>query len=340
MDEDTTDQLVHFAEHHLSPNGLFWFFGGEPFSHYESMKYIVEKAYAHGWPWRFGVTTNCTLLDEAKVKWAKKFGLGVLCSIDGPEEKHDKFRVYSDGRGSWNEAWRGIQLVRRWLIPTPQIRWTFTPETVEGLADDMKLFVEKYELFNIAVDAAYEVEWLPEDLLKLKAELEKLKKDYKVWMKQGKPVFSMFIRDANSSVTQKMRGWRSRCGLGEGAVGVDVDGTIYPCHRFVCSREIKIGHVSKGFSSERTKWIEKWRKLPPYSEIPEKCLKCKFKKACPGGCLALNFDLFGDLHVVPKTACEIKQLTVEVLGDLCLELQNNETFRRLYLRRQPRTCVE
>ena len=57
---------------------------------------------------------------------------------------------------------------------------------------------------------------------------------------------------------------------------------------------------------------------------------CNFKKACCGGCIAMNFDMFEDPHVVSKAVCEIKQLTVEVLGGLCLELQSNETFKKLY----------
>ena len=129
----------------------------------------------------------------------------------------------------------------------------------------------------------YEAEWTPADLAALRSELELFREYYKTWMQQGVPVWSMFVRDANSAVTLKERRWCSRCGLGEGAVGVDYDGTLYPCHRFIDSHEIKIGDIYNGFNANRLNWMEHWRKAEPYCETPKKCLECNYKKACTGG---------------------------------------------------------
>lgn len=340
MTIETADQLIRFAEQNLNPNGTIWFFGAEPFCNFDVMRYIVEKSNAKGHKWKFGATTNATLLTEERVRWMKKYNFGALCSIDGPKESHNQNRIYPNGKGSWDDAWRGLNLVKEILNATPQIRWTVTPSTVKGLAENIRSFVEEQKLTNMAIDMVYEIKWTEEDLANLKKELEIFKGHYSKWMQQGIPVFSMFIRDANSAVSNTTRNWASRCGLGTGSIGVDYDGTLYPCHRFIDSHKISIGNIFNGFNSKRLEWTEKWRKIAPYCEIPKKCLTCNYKKACTGGCLAMNYDVFDNARVNPETFCTIKQLIAEVLGDLCKSLQNNSTFQKLYRKRQQPQCQQ
>ncbi|MCW3984251.1 MAG: SPASM domain-containing protein [Candidatus Bathyarchaeota archaeon] len=330
MTTETADQLINFAEKYLSPDGRFWFFGAEPLCNWPTIKYIVEKCRAKGYKWNFGATTNATLIDEEKVAWMKQVNFGLLLSIDGPKESHNANRVYADGTGSWDDAWKGLSLVRKALNPTPQIRWTVTPSTVKGLADQIRTVVEDHNLTNLAVDFAYEVEWTQENLATLKNELQVFGGYYKKWMAEGKPVFSMFVRDANAALTQTVRPWCTRCGLGNGSVGVDYDGKLYPCHRFIDSHKICIGDIYDGFNATYKQWIESWQKIAPYCEEPKKCLACNYKKACSGGCIAMNYDLFDTPHVNPETFCTIKQLIVETLGDLCKSLQDNPTFQKQY----------
>jgi uncharacterized protein len=332
MNIATADQLIHFAEQNLKPDGTLWFFGAEPFCNFEIMKYIVEKSRStsKGQKWKFGATTNATLLTEEIVRWMKQHNFGILCSIDGLEESHNKNRVYPDGSGSWADAWRGLNYVRDILNPNAQVRWTVTPSTVKGLAENIRIFVEEYKIINMPIDFLHEVTWTQEDLATLRKELQIFREHYRRWMQQGLSVFSMWVRDANSAIINPSRRWDSRCGLGSGSVGIDYDGTIYPCHRFIDSHEIKIGNIYTGFDKQRVEWIEKWTKVAPYCEVPKKCLHCNFKKACSGGCIAMNYDLLGTAHANPETFCIIKQMIVDVLGDLCVSLQNNPTFQKLY----------
>jgi uncharacterized protein len=334
MTKETADQLIRFGDQNLEPNGSIWFFGAEPFCNFDIIRYIVEKSIETGHKWRFGATTNCTLLTEEIVQLLKKYNFGFNCSIDGLRDTHNTNRIYPDGSGSWDDAWRGLSLIRKYINPTPQVRWTVTPSTTKGLADGIKTLVEEYKLTSLAVDMVYEAEWTSTDLATLKHELEIFRDYYAKWMQEGIPVFSMFIRDANSAITQQERRWCSRCGLGQGAVGVDYDGTLYPCHRFIDSHKIKIGDIYNGFNQTRTEWTENWRKAAPYCEIPKKCLDCNYKKACSGGCIAVNYDVFGITHANPEAFCTIKQLIVETLADLCKSLQNNPTFQKVYKKTQ------
>jgi uncharacterized protein len=340
MERETMDALVHFAMHHLAAGGTIWFFGGEPLASFETMKYITEKARAEGLVVRFGLTSNCTLLDEEKARWLRRHGYQILCSLDGSQAIHDRHRKYHDGRGSFGDAWRGVQLVRKYINPCPQIRWTIHVDTVEGTAEAMENLI-KQGLTNLAIDPVYEVKWDDDSLKTLRNELLKMRDLLDRCYERGIPVFSMFVRDAAVAVTARGRiRWTDRCGLAQGGVGVNVRGELNPCHRFCSSGRPVIGDVFEGFSPKRIEWIESWAATPPYSERPEMCLECNFKGACFGGCVAMNYDLFGDPHVVPESFCRIKQVTVEVFRPLVLKHLESPAFRRLYGAQALRPCVE
>ncbi|MCW4009154.1 MAG: SPASM domain-containing protein [Candidatus Bathyarchaeota archaeon] len=335
MTKETADQLIQFASQNLNPNGNIWFFGAEPLCNIDIIRYIAEKCRKEGHKWTFGATTNCTLITEEIAQWMKQYNFGINCSIDGLKESHNTNRVYPNGTGSWDDAWKGLSYVRKYLNPNPQLRWTVTPSTTKGIAEGIRTLVEEHKLTTLAVDFVYEVDWAPQDLATLKTELEIFRDYYSKWMERGIPVFSMWIRDANAAVTRTDRKWLSRCGLGQGAVGVDYDGTLYPCHRFVDSREIKIGDIYHGFNPNQRSWAEKWRIAAPYCEKPQKCLDCNYKAACTGGCVAMNYDVFGDVHVNAESFCTIKQLITDVFGDLCTSLQDNPTFQKIFRKTPP-----
>ena len=343
MQPDVVEALIDFGLRYGSRPIRIWWFGGEPLLAFDNViKYAVDLVLKRGLrvglngDVHFGLTTNCTLLTEDKVKFFARYGFGILLSIDGTKEKHDKYRVFPDGRGSFDVAWRGLQLVRKYLNPNPSIRWTVAPETVEGLANDVKWYVDQ-GLTNLAIDWVYEVKWYEEDLKKLRQEMYKIREYMIEWMRQGIPVMLKFVRDGVAPAVAPFRAWwKSRCGLGQGSVGVDVDGTIYSCHRFVSThkKELAIGHVKEGwYWDRRYGWVADWIKHPPYSEDGlERCRYCPYRVACHGGCLAVNYDLFGDIHIVPRSYCDIMQVLSEVWLPFhyLMMRENNSTYRSIY----------
>lgn len=340
MTKKTANNLLNFASRHLMQNGRIWFFGAEPFCSFDIIKYIVEKAVATPLNIQFGATTNCTLIDEEKIKFMAKHNFGVLCSLDLSKERHDKYRVYPDGSGSWDDAWRGLELVRKHLNQTPQIRATFAPGSIKGIADDIRNMVS-LGLTNLAVGPVEEVEWTDKDIDELEVEFKLLREYYANWYEAGIGVFSMFVRDGIAPQSGIPRPWFSHCGLGMGTVGIDVNGDIYPCHRFVASRDTRIGNVKTGFDPKRIHWIEKYQKIPPYSERPKECIGCIYKEACMGGCIASNHDQFGDTHILPLAFCKIKRLGVKYFGDFRERFGNNPVFQNLFLKKgQGQRCAE
>lgn len=337
MTEDTANHLLNFASRHLKRNGRIWFFGAEPFCGFDIMKYTVEKAVSTPLSIQFGCTTNCTLIDEENAKFMAKHKFGVLCSLDLSKERHNKYRVYPDGKGSWDDAWRGLELVRKYVNKTPQVRATFGPGSIKGIADDIKDFVDQ-GLTNLAVGPVEEATWTDKDLAELEEEFRLLRDYYAQWYEANIPVFSMFVRDGIAPKMSNQRPWYNHCGLGQGTVGIDVNGDIYPCHRFVASRHALLGNVRTGFAPKRLHWIEEWHKIPPYCEQPKECMDCGFKTACGGGCIASNYDQFGNTHILPLAFCRIKRLGVKYFRDFKERFKDSTAFQNLFLKKGQGRC--
>jgi uncharacterized protein len=107
--------LVRVREHSLK-HGLrkqfFSFHGGEPLLRgADFFRKAVERARTVLQPEieiGFGTQTNATLLTADLAGTLADLSIGVGVSIDGPRHVHDRYRVYSNGDPSFDDAMRGL----------------------------------------------------------------------------------------------------------------------------------------------------------------------------------------------------------------------------------------
>ena len=82
------------------------FFGGETLMNFPLLKKVVgyarQKAAEQGRSVDFSLTTNATLLTPAIIEYLSENEIGVTVSMDGDKAAHDKFRVFSNGKGSYD----------------------------------------------------------------------------------------------------------------------------------------------------------------------------------------------------------------------------------------------
>ncbi len=107
------------------------FYGGEPLIQYDMIKEAVEYArkQGEGKKVHFHITTNATLLDMEKINFLVKNEFKIMISLDGPRELHDKNRMKTDGKGSFDKVMENVQLI-----------WEHFPEYVKEI------------MFNCVVD--------------------------------------------------------------------------------------------------------------------------------------------------------------------------------------------
>lgn len=87
------------------------FYGGEPLLAFDLLKHATNFALlnSHDKKLRFNMTTNGTLIDAAKAEFLKNANFSVTISLDGPKYMHDRFRVYENGKGSYDDTISGLR---------------------------------------------------------------------------------------------------------------------------------------------------------------------------------------------------------------------------------------
>jgi uncharacterized protein len=81
-------------------------FGGETLLNFKVVKSTIEyartKAAEMGKYIDFSMTTNATMLTSEIISFLAENNVGVTVSIDGPKEANDRFRVFHNGKGSYD----------------------------------------------------------------------------------------------------------------------------------------------------------------------------------------------------------------------------------------------
>jgi len=123
------------------------YFGGEPMLEWDSIVLghsIMAEALADGMitGLRETMTTNGTVLTEARASWLVEAGFDLTVSFDGPPEVNDAERRFRGGRGTYEAAARGL---RHWTAAggRSSILMTATTGNVVHLPRFVRWFVEE-----------------------------------------------------------------------------------------------------------------------------------------------------------------------------------------------------
>ena len=90
------------------------FYGGEPLLVFPRIKAIVELAHTLFSPQSvaFNLTTNATIMNREIARFLADNEFYLLVSLDGPQFKHDRFRKYATGKGSYHSVMRSLMIIK------------------------------------------------------------------------------------------------------------------------------------------------------------------------------------------------------------------------------------
>ena len=138
MSEETARASVDFMlqESGAGTVARLTFFGGETLLNFPVLQKTIPYARARGAELgkrvEFSLTTNGTLLRPEIIEFLAENDVGVTISIDGPREMQDTFRVFHDGRGSYDViAPKVRELLRRHRSRPIGARVTLTSEVMD-----------------------------------------------------------------------------------------------------------------------------------------------------------------------------------------------------------------
>jgi uncharacterized protein len=277
------------------------FTGGECTLEVDLMRDVIEYfrsrlTFAEGHPWRssymFMFSTNGILYDSdnfQRLLWENRGHSYPAITIDGSKRKHDRARVFQDGRGSYDIVERNVRL---WLkqYPSAGTKITFSSEDLPFVSECI-LHVWRLGIRNVAANVVFEDVWRPGDAQLYESQLCRLA-DAAIeegWWRTSRCNLFWSPRSARSGQTEEDED-RNWCGTGK-MVSVDAEGNLFPCLRFqgFCLGHRPgrpIGTIYHGIDQDVLRAFYCLRKS---LQSPSKCLECDMSEQC-AWCSAHNYD--------------------------------------------------
>lgn len=325
MSYETAKETADFLIRNAAESGdvpAINFFGGEPTLCWDSIivplsRYIREE---YGKPFRLSMTSNCTLLDEERIRFMKEHEIGLLFSIDGDRETQDYNRPSHGGGSSFDLLEDKISTVAL-EFPGTTFRSTVVPETCGNVFHNI-LFAYKHGYRSFFIVPNVFEPWPSEARDRLKGELRKYSNWMMGWFRQGQtpPLsFSDYgkalsnIKRINAAVSRGLFreeascGACAKCGLGASRfAAVDYKGNLYACQELVSPKDgensvFYIGNISSGVDDARREAL-----MASYHTKEDRtgqCMHCRLNRVCKGGCVANNHMITGDINHTPEMWC-------------------------------------
>lgn len=280
------------------------FFGGEPLLRFDVMqeivKYSKELASEYGRQMLYSVTTNGTLITEEILDFFDEHKIGILFSIDGDRETHDRNRTFKDGSSSAEITYRNAQAALA-RFPRTAARMTVDRDAIGSIMHNIKFL---HELGFRLISPCPVTESIHDSEAWEQFDHQcRLAAEYAIGRILENDALHIHFLDKCAELIIKGKAFDSACGAGKTFVGIDVDGNIYPCHRFVSyaamgSKSFRIGTIRDGI--DPLKSLPFWRyNRRSFLGCYTKCPKCPARNICLGGCIALNHEITGNFLLPP-----------------------------------------
>lgn len=300
MSEETARSTVEFLLNQSPGRRMvhLTFFGGETLLNFKVVKSTIEyartRAAEMGKYIDFSMTTNATMLTSEIISFLAENNVGVTVSIDGPKESNDRFRVFHNGKGSYDVIAPKIkELVKVHRSRPIGARVTLTAQVVDvkkifrhlteemgfdevGFAPVTTSPVRLYAIGNTGLDHVLD-------------QFTELAGEYLEYALEGKHHGFSNVNDTLQELHQGVSK-AYPCGAGLGLLGVAPSGDIGLCHRFVDSPAGKLGHIDTGI--DRDAQAEHLNRA--HINTKYDCHTCWARPVCSGGCYHEAYVRYGD----------------------------------------------
>lgn len=266
------------------------FMGGEPLCAFDVIQRLVtqtmERCVREGLRFQWGMTSNMSLFTDDHAEFSKMTNGGVHPSLDGNVLSHNLNRPFANGQPSFEAVMNGVGVLRRHDM-LAGVRMTITPVTLEYLADNL-LFLVGEGFKAIAAFPAFSLSlpWNAGHFRLVKEQARQIAMLRRSLLRAVESIhpFDAYAYAINHGASRSKL--PHHCGACRSSLAMDVDGHLYPCHRFTSGSEFEIHNLKTSWTGVKDQFE---------AALSPGCATCKAFGACRGGCWAENKASTGSL---------------------------------------------
>ncbi|PIE35656.1 anaerobic sulfatase maturase [candidate division KSB3 bacterium] len=290
MSDEVLEQIVKSYMATRQPIYSIGWQGGEPtLMGLEFFQKVVGFQKQYGRPGARvgnGLQTNATLIDDEMAQFFHDYHFLVGCSLDGPAELHDRYRLTAGGKSTHADVLCGIETLERHKVEY-NILMLVSQANVAHAKEVYRYLVQQGFLFHQyipCVEFDENGELLPfaitgEEWGNFLCEL------FDEWYAGDTKKVS--VRHFDSILVKMLDGQANVCALGRNCCQyfvVEHNGDVYPCDFFV-EEPLKLGNVMENSWEEMQQsatYLKFGAQKPQWNPL---CDQCEFLELCAGDCL-------------------------------------------------------
>jgi uncharacterized protein len=303
-------------------------FGGEPLLNFKLVKRVTTFAEKESQKKDISlslyIVTNGSLLNKRILKYLDAHNFILTISIDGHKEIHDRFRVYNNGTGTYDDVLPKIkQALSTYSGP---VHASTTIAKGNNLYESFHHIAELgFKFMNVAIVVSTDPETEiagPEIQNFIESEKKIIRYVLREQIISKKPLNYMPLQRIISSLKfPDFPNLRNCCGASYRYFAVNREGDIYPCSAFIGHKELCMGNVTEFFKLQDEKTHINFRESTVDKRA--KCQNCWAIFFCGGGCYYESYLQHNDVFVGPseKYCLQMRSLVKTVISEL-VDLSN------------------
>lgn len=272
---------------------------------------LLQKKYANGKKIINTLQTNGVLFNESWVEFLAKNDFLVGISIDGDASIHDRYRITSSGKGTFDKVYNAIMLLNEYgvayntLTVVNNQNQNYGAEVFNFLKHSgsrYHQYIPVVEFLNVNTDSGYICTGADKPLVHPCSVTREGYGDFMIavfneWIKED--VGSIFVQTFDASLfswysdESSMCIFNKKCGQ---SMIIEQNGDVYSCDHFVYPRH-KLGNIRRGDLRDMVNSKQQQEFSREKGNVSEMCRMCKYLFACNGGCPKHRTDrVKGELH--------------------------------------------
>ena len=298
MTDDVLETLIRsHIEGNPGPALQFNWHGGEPLlaglDFFRKAVELEKKYLPEGWECWNNIQTNGVLLTDEWCAFLAENHFDIGLSIDGCALVHDRYRKHPDGSGSYQEALRGAELLKKHGI-LPDLLCTvnsFTAKNAQAVYRGLRSLHTGWIQF-IPIVVRFEDGSLSEESVTPAQYGRFLTEVFREWICHdlGRTDVQLFAETASSlaGVPANLCTMCETCGR---VLIAEHDGSVFSCDHFV-DPDHRIGNLMETPLKELADLpVQKAFGDAKRDTLTAKCRSCAYLSICHGGCLKDRFSV-------------------------------------------------